>query len=483
MQHKRRRQLNAAPLPGLPFAPFRGRQWPLPYNSIELVAPLADIVTILVASVIAAFSYAITLAASQDIMQMAAIALPTAIVFTALARGFNLYPPRALLELRHQVRGVCAIWLGVLCLLAVTILTLVKGNIPWGLGLIFGIVGLALLIVQRVLVRDALRKGLAERRFARRKIVLITDEAGRDLLNTLSNHGFFVEKHFTLPTRHSSIRWQEELIAKVITFTRETEVREILFGVDLDNWSLLKCSVTALSVLPLPIRLVPTGPSSDLFHKPSTELGSARCVQLQRGPLSPGELFAKRAIDLGLSTIMLTALSPLLLLVALAIKIDSSGPVIFRQQRCGFNGRPFTIYKFRSMRVIEDGPVILQATANDARLTRLGKWLRRTSIDEIPQLINVLEGNMSIVGPRPHAIAHDNDYDKAVHKYAYRRRVKPGLTGLAQIKGLRGPTPTPASIKRRVQQDLHYIDNWSIELDLMILIQTPFELLRGRNAI
>ncbi len=194
------------------------------------------------------------------------------------------------------------------------------------------------------------------------------------------------------------------------------------------------------------------------------------------------KLFIKRSLDICLSITVLTILSPLLLIVAIAIKLDSRGPVLFKQQRCGFNGRRFTIYKFRTMSVLEDGPTIVQAKARDARLTRLGGWLRRMSIDEIPQLINVLEGSMSVVGPRPHAIAHDNEFDKAIRNYAYRRRVKPGLTGLAQIKGFRGPTPTPASIELRVQHDLSYIDNWSLGLDLMILVQTPIELIRGRNA-
>jgi putative colanic acid biosynthesis UDP-glucose lipid carrier transferase len=194
-------------------------------------------------------------------------------------------------------------------------------------------------------------------------------------------------------------------------------------------------------------------------------------------------LCSKRALDICLAATVLMILSPLLLIVAIAIKLDSRGPVIFKQQRCGFNGRHFTIYKFRTMSVLEDGPTIAQAKINDARLTRLGGWLRKTSIDEIPQLFNVLEGSMSVVGPRPHAIAHDNVFNKAVSNYAYRRRVKPGLTGLAQIRGFRGPTPTPASIERRVQHDLLYIDNWSFGLDLMILAQTPIELIRGKNAV
>ncbi|WP_322513899.1 undecaprenyl-phosphate glucose phosphotransferase [Rhodopseudomonas palustris] len=480
---RRRLEFEAASISGLANGPARDKKWPVQYDSVELLALLADIATIFVASLVAAFAHMLLLGTSQEIARLAGVALPTSVVFAAVAKSCNMYMPKALLELRNQVRAVCAIWLGVFGLLVATTFTLqMKDEIPLQFALIFGAVGLMILIAQRVLLRNALRKGLAERRFSGRKIVLITDEAGRDLVNTLSELGYFIEKHFTLPVSRSSQRRQEELIGRIIDHTRETEVREIFFGVSPDHWSRMKRAVAALRVLPLRVRLVPTGASSDLFHRPSMELGSARCVELQRGPLSPVELFAKRALDICLSATVLAVLSPLLLIVTVAIKLDSRGPVLFKQQRCGFNGRRFTIYKFRSMSVLEDGPNVVQAKADDARLTRLGRWLRRTSIDEIPQLLNVLEGSMSVVGPRPHAIAHDNEFDKAVRNYAYRRRVKPGLTGLAQIKGFRGPTPTPASIERRVKQDLRYIDNWSLGLDLMILAQTPLELIRGRNA-
>ncbi|KAA0072961.1 undecaprenyl-phosphate glucose phosphotransferase [Tardiphaga sp. P9-11] len=481
---RRRLEFDAAPIGGLPSTPPRDKKWPVQYDSVELLALLADIATIFIASFVAAFAHMLLLGTPQDLIRLAGVALPTSVVFAAVAKSFNMYQPKALLELHTQFRAVCAIWLGVFGLLVATTFTLqMKGEIPWDFALLFGAVGLTTLIGQRVLLRDALRKGLAERRFSGRKIVLITDEAGRDLVNTLSDLGFFVEKHFTLPLSRSSQRRQEELIEKIIDHTRNTEIREIFFGVSPDHWSRLKRAVAGLRVLPLRVRLVPTGASSDLFYRPSTELGSAHCVELQHVPLSPVKLFAKRTLDICLSVTVLAVLSPLLLIVAIAVKLESRGPVLFKQQRCGFNGRRFTIYKFRTMSVLEDGPTIVQAKAQDTRLTRLGRWLRRTSVDEIPQLLNVLEGSMSVVGPRPHAIAHDNEFDKAIRNYAYRRRVKPGLTGLAQIKGFRGPTPTAASIERRVKQDLRYIDNWSLGLDLVILLQTPIELIRGRNAL
>lgn len=481
---RRRFEFGTASVSGVAHSPARDKRWPVQYDSVELLALLADIATIFVASLVAAFSHRLLLGTSQEIARLVGVALPTSVVFAAVAKSCNMYQPKALLELRNQIRGVCIIWFGVFGLLMATTFTLqMKDDIPLDFALMFGVVGLTSLTAQRVLLRDVLRKGLAERRFSGRKIILITDGAGRELINTLSDLGFFVEKHLTLPVSRSSQRRQAELIGKIIDHTRETEIREIFFGVSPDHWSRAKHVVAALRVLPLRVRLIPTGASSDLFYRPSTELGSARCVELQHGPLSPVALFAKRALDISLAATVLTALSPLLLIVAFAIKLDSPGPAIFRQQRCGFNGRRFTIYKFRTMSVLEDGPTIVQAKTNDARLTRLGRLLRKTSIDEIPQLLNVLEGSMSVVGPRPHAIAHDHEFNKMVSNYAYRRRVKPGLTGLAQVRGLRGPTPTPAAIERRVQHDLLYIDNWSLGLDLMILLQTPIELIRGRNAL
>ena len=169
-------------------------------------------------------------------------------------------------------------------------------------------------------------------------------------------------------------------------------------------------------------------------------------------------------------------------MTALAIKLDSSGPVIFRQRRSGFNGRHFQILKFRTMRVLEDGETIVQARPNDSRVTRVGHWLRRTSIDELPQLFNVLRGQMSIVGPRPHALAHDDQFDKLIGNYAYRHHVKPGLTGWAQVNGYRGQTRTVADIEDRVRLDLWYIDNWTLKIDFKIIFMTVIEVMRGENA-
>jgi putative colanic acid biosynthesis UDP-glucose lipid carrier transferase len=178
----------------------------------------------------------------------------------------------------------------------------------------------------------------------------------------------------------------------------------------------------------------------------------------------------------------LLLLSPLLALVALLIKFDSPGPVLFRQTRLGFNGRPFKIFKFRTMNVLEDGAGLRQATPVDERTTSFGRWLRRMSIDELPQLFNVLKGDMSIVGPRPHAVAHDEQFERLISHYAYRRRMKPGITGFAQVNGYRGGTPKPNLMESRVKLDILYIENWSIWLDISIVARTLVEVVRGNNA-
>jgi exopolysaccharide biosynthesis polyprenyl glycosylphosphotransferase len=197
-------------------------------------------------------------------------------------------------------------------------------------------------------------------------------------------------------------------------------------------------------------------------------------------PRSERFSFIKTASDYIGAAGALILLAPLLLVVALAIKLDSPGPVFFRQRRYGQNNRVFRIFKFRTMHVAEDGPVVRQAIRNDPRVTRVGRFLRRSSIDELPQLINVLTGEMSLVGPRPHALAHDEDFERHVDTFLRRRRVKPGLTGWAQVNGYRGETRSPEDIRKRTEFDLDYIENWSIWLDFEILVRTVFVL--GKSA-
>lgn len=207
--------------------------------------------------------------------------------------------------------------------------------------------------------------------------------------------------------------------------------------------------------------------------------GQLRTNVINLVPLSEIHGFVKTSLDYVIAAVGLICLAPLLAAVALAIKLDSPGPVFFRQRRYGQNNDIFRIFKFRTMAVAEDGQQVKQAERNDPRVTRVGRFLRRTSIDELPQLINVLTGDMSIVGPRPHALAHDQLFEEQLDLFSRRRRVRPGLTGWAQVHGFRGETKTTEDVRSRMQHDLYYIDNWSIWLDIEIIARTIFVLFKG----
>ncbi len=220
------------------------------------------------------------------------------------------------------------------------------------------------------------------------------------------------------------------------------------------------------------------------------DLVQARCVEIDGmpafsicdSPLQGMSGFWKRAFDVAFASLILLLAWPVLLAVALAVKLSSPGPVLFKQRRYGLNGEEILIYKFRSMTVCEDGSEVAQATRRDSRVSRLGAFLRRSSFDELPQILNVLEGKMSFVGPRPHAVAHNETYRKLINGYMIRHKVRPGITGWAQVNGLRGETSTVDKMHQRVQYDLDYLKNWSLWLDLKIIARTALIVVNDRNA-
>lgn len=201
--------------------------------------------------------------------------------------------------------------------------------------------------------------------------------------------------------------------------------------------------------------------------------------RLARAPLGG---LPKRAFDWLAATCALFVLSPFLLAIALLVRIESPGPALYRQRRTGFRGRTFTIFKFRSMRTMERSGFVVQATQDDPRVTTFGRFLRRTSIDELPQLINVVAGDMSLVGPRPHAVRHDHDFLRVDEQYPERFLARPGITGAAQVAGARGVTDTPEKVQERLHHDLDYIENWSFSRDIQILLSTVRLLFGDRHA-
>ncbi|UUX96859.1 undecaprenyl-phosphate glucose phosphotransferase [Aquabacterium sp. J223] len=212
------------------------------------------------------------------------------------------------------------------------------------------------------------------------------------------------------------------------------------------------------------------------------DIAGVPVVGILETPFTGTNELMKRLEDIVLATLILILISPVLLALAVGVKLSSPGPVIFRQRRNGIDGAEIVVYKFRSMRTMDNGPVVKQATKDDPRITRFGAFIRRTSLDELPQFINVLQGRMSIVGPRPHAVAHNEQYREMIKAYMVRHKVKPGITGWAQVNGHRGETDTIEKMQARVEYDLEYLRNWSLGLDLQIIVRTIRLMFADRNA-
>lgn len=230
------------------------------------------------------------------------------------------------------------------------------------------------------------------------------------------------------------------------------------------------------------IHFVPDIFVTDLIQGRVDRISGMPVVAVCDTPFAGLNGLVKRASDILLSILILLLVSPLLLMIAVGVKLGSPGPVLFKQRRYGLDGQEIVVYKFRSMTVCEDGAHIAQATRNDRRITRFGGFLRRTSLDELPQFINVLQGRMSIVGPRPHAVAHNEQYRGLIKGYMVRHKVKPGITGWAQVNGYRGETETLEKMAKRIEFDLEYLRNWSLNFDLWIIVKTVLVVARDRHA-
>lgn len=220
----------------------------------------------------------------------------------------------------------------------------------------------------------------------------------------------------------------------------------------------------------------------DLLNHSITDVAGFPVLNIRSSPMMGINRITKAIEDRLLSALIITAITPLLLLIAIGVKLSSKGPILFKQHRLGWDGRIIKVYKFRTMFQHKEDKMVKQATSSDPRITPFGRFLRRTSLDELPQFLNVLQGRMSIVGPRPHALAHNEYYKQSIHTYMQRHRVKPGITGWAQVNGWRGETDTLDKMQKRVEYDLYYINNWSIGFDLKIILLTLVRGFTGRNA-
>ncbi|MDG3088261.1 undecaprenyl-phosphate glucose phosphotransferase [Vibrio hannami] len=271
-------------------------------------------------------------------------------------------------------------------------------------------------------------------------------------------------------------------IDDALRMAKNRSVKNVYIALPMEAAKRIKQILNAFADSNAHVHVVPDFFTFDLMHSRWKNVGNVVTLSVHDTPFRGFTSMIKRVEDVVLASIIIVLISPVLAAVALGVKLSSKGPVIFKQDRYGLDGRPIKVWKFRSMRSTDNGPVVKQATKDDPRITPFGAFIRRTSLDELPQFFNVLTGQMSIVGPRPHAVAHNEEYRGLIDKYMLRHHVKPGITGWAQINGYRGETDTLDKMEKRVEYDLTYIQNWSIWLDIKIVFLTVFKGFVGKTA-
>ncbi|HGU7975939.1 TPA: undecaprenyl-phosphate glucose phosphotransferase, partial [Escherichia coli] len=271
-------------------------------------------------------------------------------------------------------------------------------------------------------------------------------------------------------------------LSTLIAQARAGEIDRIYIALSMKDEKIIKDLVSKLTDTTCSVLLIPDVFTFNILQSRTEEINGVPVVPLFDTPLSGINMLFKRLEDIVVSSIILVLISPVLIGIALAVKFSSPGPIIFRQIRYGMDGKPIKVWKFRSMTVMENDDKVIQATKNDVRVTKVGRFLRSTSLDELPQFFNVLFGQMSVVGPRPHAVSHNEQYRSLIQGYMLRHKVKPGITGLAQINGWRGETDTLEKMEKRIEYDLLYIRGWSIWLDLKIIFLTIFKGFINKSA-
>jgi putative colanic acid biosynthesis UDP-glucose lipid carrier transferase len=320
---------------------------------------------------------------------------------------------------------------------------------------------------------------------APRHIIIGANAVGFELARRMSTKGFLGYFDFRSMDRVAHMVEPDKLAGHckdVAEYVRRHNVNMVYIALPLSNVPRMSELVNALRDTTASVYFVPDAFAFDLIQGRLVEINGMPALSVCDTPFHGIDAVLKRASDLIIASIGLVVICPLMLAIAAMVKLTSKGPVFFRQRRYGLNGEEILVYKFRSMKTTEDGPIIVQATKEDPRVTPFGRFIRKTSLDELPQLFNVLQGKMSLVGPRPHAIAHNEMYRKLISGYMIRHKVRPGITGLAQVNGLRGETETIEKMRERVRYDLEYLRHWSPWLDIKILVRTLGLMIRGSKS-
>ena len=414
------------------------------------------------------------------------------LVFHWLSEYHQLYGSWRGERVQRELMQVFTFWsLTFICLLLADYLVLHPQVLPtqhqfsWFMMVLMGLCG------YRLVIRNLLH-GLRKRGFNTRTVVIVgTGDVGARLADSIASApwmglnlmGFYDNQPKQMDGPQSG--WRAPVLGgldDLIRDVRQHRIDKVYITLAMSHESSIQELVKALSDSTASVYWVPDVFMFDLLHSRSEHINGLTSISLVESPLEGYSRFIKRLEDIVAASLILMLIAVPMLLIALAIKLTSPGPVLFRQTRYGLDGKAIMVWKFRSMSVQENGAVVTQASRNDARITPLGGFLRRTSLDELPQFFNVLKGDMSIVGPRPHAVAHNEQYRKQVSGYMLRHKVKPGITGWAQVNGWRGETNTLDKMQKRIEFDLEYIEHWSVWLDLKIILLTVFKGFINKNA-
>ncbi len=434
-------------------------------------------------------------ASAQNGTGAALSSLVLAVAATVLFRTAGLYTLSALEAPRATLGQITLGWLTCVLAFTITTITISPDSTLAGTWLSsFAATGVAALAASRLTMAVALRRLRRAGAFTRTAVIYGSGGAGEALAATLAASanadirvaGLFDDRHDGREGTPTSAAPHLGDLAALKAFVRENSVDVAIMALPLGAETRVAGLLQRLADLPVDIRLAATASTLQLAPAAYSYVGGVPMIDLANRPIAGIDAIAKRALDLVVASLAVIALAPIMLMVAAAVRLESKGPALFRQKRYGFNNELIEVYKFRSMYTDRaDATASKLVTRNDPRVTRIGRIIRKSSLDELPQLFNVLRGTLSLVGPRPHAVeakAADRLYPEVVATYFARHKVKPGITGWAQINGWRGETDTAEKIQQRVAFDLDYISRWSVGLDLYILAKTPLALIKTDSA-
>lgn len=447
---------------------------------LAIVYRITDLVIIF--ATLAALAWWRTGHLDSDFQQLA---IGLGIVYLIVAESFTLYRSWRIASLKEQANTTLSVWLvTVAVILAINYFLKASDNYS---RLVFAgwlVITPIMLIIWRMVFREILGLLRTTGYNTRKAIIIGVSETGLRLQRELTENadlgivfeGFFDDRDALRLSDDTHYQGAVRPVHQALELAKRAEVDHVYIALPMHAKSRISSYLKQLSDTTCTTFIVPDFFTYNLIHSRWSSLGNIQTVSVFDSPFRGfTSVMVKRLQDIFLASVIITLISPLLLAVGLGVKLSSSGPVIFKQDRYGLDGKRIRVWKFRSMKVMENGGKVTQATQNDPRVTRFGAFIRRTSLDELPQFFNVLMGSMSIVGPRPHAVAHNEEYRHVVDRYMLRHKVKPGITGWAQINGCRGETDTLDKMERRIAYDLEYIQAWSLWMDVKIVFLTIFK--------